>query len=75
MSTAKQGGWLPRHFELHNGLTDGRLQRSVHVELPKYMFDDTIRKQKVISLRRSLHRLKQVARTWNALITNVLKTV
>lgn len=63
--TCLQQAWVMNHSDFDNAFPSGRLDRSVHVELLKYVYSDDEKSRSVMRLNRPLYGLKKSARTWS----------
>lgn len=69
MSIAKQRGWCERHYDVQHAFPNGKLERAVYVELPKFIYAGDYRKDHVMKLERSMYWLKDAARIWHEQVT------
>lgn len=69
MTMAKRNGLHAVHYEVQNAFSNGKLDRTVYMEFPKFIYRDDQRKSQVMKLKRSSYVLKDAARIWHDLLS------
>ena len=64
LGLAIQRNWIVRQFDFENAFVNGKLNREVFVEFPKYVYPDEKRLHKVMRVKKSLYGLQEAAKIW-----------
>lgn len=69
----KKRCWHARHFDFQNAFSNRNVDRSLYVEMPKYIYEFEKRAQNVLKLYKSLYSFFDAARIRHDLVTSKLK--
>lgn len=64
LAISVQRKWRIRQVYFDNAFIDGKLEREVFVELPRYAYLDEEREKEVFRLRKSLYGLREACKVW-----------
>lgn len=75
MCLTLEKGWRSRHLNFDSALPNGYLNRSVYVELPKYILTERDRRGEVTKLNRSLYDLRDAAKVGSYLLFEMFSKI